>query len=248
MNTPVMVFLGAEGLTPIVEPSYPCVDAGNGWYQLITPDAIDLWITVTVPDYQPVGVRVRPTAPTAAGGQSLQAATPIAATSQDSIDVRNFEKTITTDGWYVVHVRQRPEPCTYCHGHEPDTRCRYCLGTGHRINALPLLVRCRTPGASINEESGTPLGPLEQEERVYYCRASELPRRNDLLLEVTWSVPTARVSAEGQIVMVHDIYRVADPDLARGEGGVPAYGRVATSRLAVDTAWVIAQLAPRPSE
>lgn len=159
-----------------------------------------------------------------------------------------FTRLLQEHGWYAVHVRQNlQQPCTRCTGRETDRFCPRCLGTGHAVTLAPALVR--SSGQFRPEFAGasqSPVGRVEVDRVSWYCLPSVRPQTGDLMLDVTWSVPTARVTREGQVLAVHRYFTLGRIEPYRGEGGQLFGYRLPAHDLDTDTQWLLPHVTHRP--
>ena len=156
-------------------------------------------------------------------------------------EVKDF---IRQNGYYVVHIRKIPTlPCPRCTYREPKPHCPVCLGTGYIVKAKPLLVRTQGPARPEFEQvKDTPLSLMGSERRLFYCLPDAVPIENDLLVEVTWTVPRDEVLKRGHVLYIHRVYDVEHIEPMHGFGGELYYYKIAVHDLDIDQSWLLTQL------
>ena len=168
---------------------------------------------------------------------------------------QHIRQMIERDGWYVVHIRRDPaHPCSNCtglhggEGREPNPRCPVCLGLGNRVLLRPIKVRSSSPARpDYNDLEETEVGIIGALYTLYYVLPETAPDAGDLLVEVTWDVPTTQVPARGQVLVVQKVFQANYVEPKRGEAGELAYYRVASQAIDLDKVWLGQQLLQRPT-
>jgi len=151
-----------------------------------------------------------------------------------------FRSLLLNDGWYVLHIqKQLNQPCTVCSTLEPNSHCKTCLGSGFRVQLSPILTRSSSATRpDYTEQDETPVGIIGSQSMLYYTLPENSVNEGDMILSVSWSVPTDQVPRQGQVVAVHKVFEANRVDAKLGERGELAYYRVSTHDMDVDLKWM----------